>query len=880
MAGGPLSRIQPVPSSIPVLGLLARGAAGILLALTASVVILVRLLRLSVIMMIACVAGMASVVAAQNIDLTDATDRPIADIRLDGLHRVSRQLVMNQIRSAVGAPLDIDTVRSDVRTLTRLGEFASIDASVELLEDGSVRLIYKLNEQPVIAEVQVVGNRQLTDQELLALVPFTPGAPRDNFAIQNSVRSIENLYRSKGFFLTNVEVDESRLEESGILVLRIIEGPRVRIKAIEFEGNQAFPTKQLRSQISTTTWTLLFNVGELSEEKLLDDVGKLVTFYKDRGYLDVRVDRRIELSPDNREAKVVFLIVEGSPFIVRSIRTQRRGGQPLRVMHPLQVAAQIELKPGDIYRRDKLRKSVESIRASYGQMGYFALTEAGERGWLVDVQPYENRVGEEKLVDLVMEIDEGKRYMVGTVNIAGNFLTKDKVIRREVRLDPGRPFDATQIRASQERIQRTQLFNEVRITVLEPEESAEAAASGADETIKPPGDHEIIEGEPPKFDHLAAAAIDAEIDARYAQYRDVLIEVKERNTGSFNFGAAIGSDTGLFGEVSLRQENFDIADVPESFGEWISGRAFRGAGQKFAITIAPGVELSRYSISLTEPHFLDTNYSLGGSSTFFQREYDDYDEERLSFNTRVGRRFGEVWDGAVTGRFERVELYDISSTAPTAVFDDAGPNNLTGLGLAVNRTTVVPGSRPGRGSRLELAIEQVGAFGGDRTFTKLSQDYTVFLTIDEDFLGRKSILKLNNRIAYIINGDEAPVYERYYLGGRSFRGFEFRTISPKGVQRDGQPSNEPIGGAWMFFLGAQYEFPLWERFLTGVVFADTGTVTNDISFDDYRVSVGAGIRLYVPMLGPNPIAVDFGFPILKLDTDEEQLVSFSADVPF
>ena len=170
--------------------------------------------------------------------------------------------------------------------------------------------------------------------------------------------------------------------------------------------------------------------------------------------------------------------------------------------------------------------------------------------------------------------------------------------------------------------------------------------------------------------------------------------------------------------------------------------------------------------------------------------------------------------------------------------------------------------------------------GGDFNYTTASTEYTVFLTLYEDFLGRKSILKLNTRAGYIFGGD-APTYDSFYMGGRSFRGFDFREVSPKGIRADnGLPSDDPIGGDWLFFAGAQYEMPLLAENLTGVVFLDTGTVTDNLGFDEYRASIGLGLRIYIPQLGPIPIAFDFAIPILKEESDEEQLLSFSAEVPF
>ena len=212
------------------------------------------------------------------------------------------------------------------------------------------------------------------------------------------------------------------------------------------------------------------------------------------------------------------------------------------------------------------------------------------------------------------------------------------------------------------------------------------------------------------------------------------------------------------------------------------------------------------------------------------------------------------------------------------VFDAAGPDTIAGLGFTLTRSSVKTITRPGEGSRLQLSFEQVGV-GGDIDFSVASAEYTVFLTLQRDFLGRPSILKLSTRAGYIFSGD-APLYERFYLGGRSLRGFEFRTASPKGIDRFGNQTRDPVGGDWLFFAGAQYEVPLISENLTGVVFVDSGTVTNDPGFSEYRVALGFGIRIYIPAFGPIPIALDIASPLIDQVGDEKQVLSFSAELPF
>jgi outer membrane protein insertion porin family len=676
----------------------------------------------------------------------------------------------------------------------------------------------------------VVGNKVISDQDLLAAARVARGLPRDDFRIEKAKRAIELLYRERGHYLTTVSVDESALDETGVLLFTVIEGPRVKVKAIEFEGNQAFSDDQLHAEISTRTAVPLFRRGELDEDKLIDDVSTLDRFYKDRGFLDVRVDRTIELSPDSTEVKVTFLIVEGRLFTLHAVRTEP---ETLKVFARKQIENLIDIRTGDVFSRKKIDRSRQAIKDAYGLMGYLDVR--------VDAQQL--RSGDEPQVDLLLRIDEGKQYKVGMVHVTGNFLTLDRVVRRELRnLRPGRPYDARELDRAAQRIRATRLFSDVHITVQDP-------------------------------------------DPANPEYRDLLVEVREANTGSVNFGIAAGSDTGLFGEFSLNQRNFDITDFPESPGELISGRAFRGGGQRFNMTLRPGNELFQYVTSWTEPNFFDTDNSLRITGMYAERQFRSggskmYDETRLSFPITLGRQLGEIWNLSVTGRFERVELDDIDPTAPVDVFEAAGPDNLTSLRLALVRSTVMTYTRPGEGSRTELSWEQFGTFGGDYTFSKVQAEHTVFLTMHRDFLGRSSILKVNARAGYIFGSDDAPLYERFYLGGRSFRGFEFRTISPKGVNGAGVQTDDPVGGDWLVFLGAQYEVPLIGDALTGVVFLDSGTVVNDVGFEDYRVSAGFGVRIYIQQFGPVPIAFDFGFPLRKESGDDTETFSFSAELPF
>jgi len=627
--------------------------------------------------------------------------------------------------------------------------------------------------------------------------------------------------------LATVIIDQAELDESDVLIYRVVEGPRVKVRSIEFQGVRSFKVAEVQSEIETKTWIPLLRRGELDDDTTRGDVKRILSFYEGSGFLDARVGSHVQLSPDNREAKVVFLVEEGPQYLVGSIQLEKFDGTPLMVFTPSQLSALLPLRIGDTFTAQYRDDSMRRIEDAYARLGYLD----------VIVQPETLRVDQNPTINVLYRIDEGSVADVGVITILGNQLTKDHVIRRHVKLQSGRRFDGTDIERTRQDILQSRLFQNVRVSVQEP--------SSDDSSV-----------------------------------RDVIIEVTEKNTGSLNFGVGIGSDSGVLGSISLVQNNFDIADLPRSWSEFISQRAFRGAGQQFAMAIQPGDEIFDYSINLREPHFLESEYSLGGSAGYRQRVYEDYSEHRTSGDISIGRRFGDIWTANIGISQERVELVDIEDGAPQEIYDDAGPTTLDSVGVTLKRTTISRISRPGKGSALTVGAYRFGVIGDDVSFWKTSLDYTVYVTLDRDFLGRLTTLKLTSRLGRIF-GDSAPTYERYYLGGRRLRGFEYRTVSPKGTPT--APDNSatvPVGGTWMMYMGAQYEFPLFGEFIDGVVFLDAGTVTDEVGFDDYRISLGIGVRLYIPQLGPTPMAFDFAIPLQKQENDRTEIFSFSAELPF
>lgn len=759
--------------------------------------------------------------------------RVIRQVTVIGLKTVDETLVRNQIRAAMGEPLDESVVREDIQRLNRLGRFRDISARVQPYDDRSVELIYEMGETPIIVDVQAVGNRQISDQELAGEVNILAGTPVDRFQIDRTLRRIKELYLKKGYYQADVQIEEETLEKQGILVFRIREGERLRVTDLRFSGNAAFPAGRLRPNVKTKTWGI-FNSGALDDTVLDQDVAALIQFYKDRGYLDVRIDRIIRPSPDAREAIITFIIEEGPVYTLRTVRAEldeagALSGKPPTVFTPEQIAGLMSIKAGDVYSLDKIRKSVDAVRQSYEQLGYVD----------IQIQRIEVREPDQPRVDLLLAIREGRQFNTGAVIIKGNELTQQKVVRREVRLEPDRPLDATELTRAQERLEQSRIFDprEIRITI-QPEDPAN------------PGT------------------------------RDVLTQIKETNTASLSFGAAVNSDAGVIGTIELRQRNFDLFDTPDSLDELLRFRAFRGAGQQFSILAQPGTETQNYSISLGEPSLFDTDYSGSIGGGFRSREFDDYLEERLGANTAIGRRFGDRWAGSLTLRGDRVTVSDVTADI-VELQAQRGTNTITGAGLRLRRTDLDKSIRPTQGSVVDFGVERVGALGGTYSFTKLSAAGQLFVPLYEDFNALRTVLQFRSSVDYIPEGEgEVPVSERIYLGGRDLRGFAFRGVGPNGRRTNGTINDGiVVGGTYGFFLGTQIEQPIVGENLAAVAFVDSGTVRNDPGFGEYRVSAGVGLRIYLAALGPAPLAFDFAFPLSQQKGDEERVFSFALDLP-
>ncbi len=348
---------------------------------------------------------------------------------------------------------------------------------------------------------------------------------------------------------------------------------------------------------------------------------------------------------------------------------------------------------------------------------------------------------------------------------------------------------------------------------------------------------------------------------------DLIVNVREQQTGRFMFGVGVNSDAGLTAQIVLDEYNFDWRRFPRSCNDILNGTAWRGGGQRLRIEAIPGSQLQRYLVNFTEPYLLDTNISLNLSGFLYDRNYFDWNEQRLGGRIGLGYRLTPDLSLSAGMRLENVNISDPRVPNVQELNEVLGDNALYSGRFSLTHDTRDSPFAPTEGHLLELSFEQVfGTF----SYPRGNVDYRRYFLLNErpDGSGRHT---LGASLAVGISGSDTPLYENFFAGGYStLRGFRFRSANPKS-------GDVYVGGEFSFLGSMEYMFPITaDDMMKGVVFCDYGTIEEKVQFesDDFRVALGAGLRIAIPAMGPAPIALDFAVPVAREQTDRIQNFSF------
>jgi outer membrane protein insertion porin family len=759
--------------------------------------------------------------------LAVAEEAPIDAIAIVGNSRVEQSAIRVRIKSAIGKPPDPTLIEEDVRSIYAMGFFDDVQASVEDV-GGKRTLTFHVFEQPMIREVKLEGNKKIGDDDLMVALKVRPHTLLDVEKIQRGIEEAKKAYDQKGYKDAAITFTTSPPENGEVtLTFHVNEGKVIRIQHIIFEGNTHFSSRTLRGIMQTKeAWFLsgLTGAGNLDPEVLKTDTERLTAFYYDSGYVNVKVDEpQVERKDDGLD--VTIRIDEGAQYKVGSVNL---AGDI--VGNPSVIKSHLEMQPGEIFRASKLRKDVLSLTDAYGDLGYA----------FVNVEPLTDVETEKKEVALTYKIDKGPAVYFDRIEITGNTKTKDEVIRRELKVQEQQLFRGSQLKESRARVQRLGLFQEVNMTTQRS-------------------------NQPDKI--------------------DLLVDVKEAQTGAFTAGAGFSTADKFLFNVRLSENNLF------------------GTGDRVAVNVDFGSLRHAFTFDYTDPYTYDTYFTSIFSAFNYKTEFDQFDRGGTGFSiqelypfTALGVRripfIGASLDDVRFGMRYRLEDADISNVSSDffvpSIDAEKGSQLTSALVPTLLRNTLNHPFDPTDGSLEEASVQFAGVGAGSEFLLFEGHGRWFFPFYRSPTFGT-FVLSHGTRIGWGVgqedrSGNEIPLFERFFPGGiNSVRGYQARTLGPREPVYNQQGEivdTTPVGGSIQLIFNNELIFPIVESLgLRGVLFADQGNAwLHDQGFDlgNLRYSVGFGVRWLSPM---GPLRVEMGYPLDKKPGEKSSVFEFSFGAP-
>jgi outer membrane protein insertion porin family len=704
----------------------------------------------------------------------------IRSIEIKGNQKVDTATIQFYIRNRVGDEFSVARIREDIQRIYRLGFFKDVQVDVEEFE-GGLRVTFIVVEEPYVRDITIAGAQAIKREEIEGKLALKPNSVLNRNQVRDSLDKIKQLYQEKGYYFAEAEAVYTEVSPEEIdLTIRITEGEKILIKRVTFVGNRAIEPWELKNVMETKEATLISFItgtGVYQRETLRNDLRRIEAFYQTRGFLRVEVGE-----PDVRvdqKAKGIFITVTVKEQDQYRVGRLQVAGDDLFGAEELKSL--MRLQEGEIFDRSQLANDVLKLSDRYTERGYA----------FADVVPLTNIDQERRLVNIDVQIDRGPQVRVGRVLIVGNEITRDKVIRREIRLSEGDLFDSSKLRRSRQRLGNLGFFEEVKLdTRRRPEE-------------------DLV---------------------------DLEVRVKEQPTGAFTAGAGYSSTQSVIGTASIRQNNLF------------------GRGQRLALTAALSSVSADFTLSFTEPYFLDSQFSLGLEVFNRRFDYDSFDSRETGAGLRFSRPIGEYLRAGLGYRYEDIDITDVSDDASQRIKDLAGRSTSSVLTPSIAWDSRDNQLNPSRGFYHFLSLDFAGGpLGAENQFYKAVGEANWYYPVVGDV-----VFSARGRVGY---GDgwgdkDLPLLERFFVGTQAvtIRGYRLEDVGPKDINGDA------IGGNSLILLSGQLRFPVTQG-LSLVGFIDAGNLYDKNDFDPtiLRVGIGAGIRFVTPL---GPLALDWGF---KLD---------------
>ncbi|MEJ2520382.1 MAG: outer membrane protein assembly factor BamA [Desulfuromonadales bacterium] len=576
----------------------------------------------------------------------------LADILIEGNQRVQTTEIMNALRIKPGQAVTAAEIDAAIGDIYQLQRFSDVTAEISTADDGASILTFRVQERPLVRNIRFEGNDEIDEDKLREVITFRVPDLYDPLAVAQSVERVKDVYTQEGYYAAQVTADSHVNDKNETLVtFRIKEGELVRIKDIRFDGNSVIDDDDLQDAMQTREkwmFSWLTGRGNYDPNLLRQDLDRIADLYYNKGYVRVRVQEPVISLVDNERHMLVLInIDEGEQYTLGAVDAQGDLVQSKR-----EILSLLALQPGEIFSRAELRAGVDRVTDLYADAGYA----------YVNVTPLTRTDDQNRTVSVMLDIEQGPQVSVERINITGNTKTRDKVIRREMRLIEGDLFSASKLRRSKVRINNLGYFEAVDIKT----------SPGSDE-----------------------------------QKMNVDVNVEERATGTFSVGAGYSSVDGFVAQGSITQENF------------------LGRGWRLNLAASVGGESSTYQLGLTDPYFLDTLWTVGAEIYQTEREWNDFSRRAKGFALKAGHPVGEYSRILGTYRLEAKDIYDISPLASSIIQEQEGESTVSSVTTTYTYNSTDNRLDPSDGLDFRAMWEFAG-LGGDEHYSKYVLDARQF----------------------------------------------------------------------------------------------------------------------------------------------------------
>jgi len=792
--------------------------------------------------------------------------KTVATIRFASNRRYSDEFLREQISTKVGEAFDPGLLRRDERHLqeffARVIDIEVHDEQVDGKKTGRVHIIFHVLDRSIVGRVEFKGFARVKEEDIRDILSTRPGRPLLEFGLKRDADLIARLHREKGYAFVEVKPYRRPTGKQDVedVVFSVVPGTRTKILEVILEGAHSIKrdklTKLLKNSDAYRRQFLglgkIFNPQYFDRSLLEQDRRRLELFYRQEGWMDARVvlvDFRFDEA--NTLATIHFRIEEGRRYSIRNFTVVfQPGAEPQapdrEFLSPERLQALATFETGYAYRIEDVQKTMRAVRERLWSRAY------AKSRVQMDVHP--NPL--ERSVDVKFMVMAGPKIKLGRIRIIGNRWTRDNVIRRQFRDGalPGDELDIKALEAARTRLMQLRFFSLVRF--------------GTGTSGDPWG------------------LVKSTNDDKPEEY-DVELELEDTDTRNISFGAGVSTDGGIFGFVSVTWRNFDIRKAPTQWWRILDKNAFRGGGQQFTMSFAPGTTFSSFVLAFSDPMLNDSRWSLDIDISRRLAAFSEYDQLTDGVYLKVGRFLDRKfqWRVSFEWSLRQVSLDSPSTDAPVNMLDEQGRTTVHTIGVRLNwvrrdeRDPFLNGYRSGF-----AAFLNGGPLGAQVDAWKIEWSGGVGLRTFRTKSGTWQRLRFTMGVDWASAFDDTPrvpIFERYFLGGRNLRGFEFREVGPKS-------NGSPTGGEFRWTVITQYTFPLTDFDTSGFgidihFFIDQGTLLNDIGdvgWDSWRIAAGFGVGIQFGSPNQPPLTIDLAWPIRSSPDDVTQVISISFERSF